>query len=62
MNICIGGELNGQVVEKKPSIGYYRQLIKIGGKTYKFFLESESFQDSYNEAMKLVKAGLNKGA
>jgi len=37
MNICIGGELNGQVVEKKPSTGYYRQLIKIGGKTYKFF-------------------------
>ncbi|WP_333669285.1 hypothetical protein [Acinetobacter guillouiae] len=59
MNICIGGELNGLVLEKKPSTGYYQQLIKTDGKTYRFwFSKSESFKDSYNKAMKLVKAGL----
>jgi len=58
MNICIGGEQNGLVAEKKPSNEYYQQLIKIGGKTYRFwFSKSESFKDSYSRAMKLAKQG-----
>jgi len=58
MNICIGGELSGQVVEKSPN-DYFQQSIIIGEKTFKFwFSDKVSFQDSYNEAMKLVKAGL----
>jgi len=41
---------------KKPSNDYYQQLIKIGGKKYRFwFSKSESFKDSYSRAMKLAR-------
>lgn len=35
MNICIGGDLSGQVVEKSPN-DYFQQLIVIGKKHISF--------------------------
>ncbi|MEJ5136955.1 MULTISPECIES: hypothetical protein [Acinetobacter] len=55
MNICIGGELSGQVVEKSP-IDYFQQSIVIGVKTYKFwFSDKVSFHDAFVEAEKLAR-------
>jgi hypothetical protein len=55
MNICIGGELNGQVVEKSPN-DYFQQSIVICKKTYKFwFSDKVSFHDAFVEAEKLAR-------
>lgn len=55
MNICIGGEHNGQVVEKSPN-DYFQQSIVIGEKTYKFwFSDKVSFHDAFVEAEKLAR-------
>jgi hypothetical protein len=55
MNICIGGELCGQVVEKTPN-DYFQQSIVIGEKTYKFwFSEKVRFHDAFVEAEKIAR-------
>lgn len=57
MNICIGGELNGQVVEKSPN-DYFQQSIVICKKTYKFwFSDNVSFHDAFVKAEKLARQG-----
>lgn len=55
MNICIGGDLSGQVVEKSPN-DYFQQSIVIGDKTYKFWFSDQiSFHDALIEAEKLAR-------
>lgn len=57
MNICIGGDLSGQVVEKSPN-DYFQQSIIIGDKTYKFwFSDKTSFHDAFVETKKLARQG-----
>lgn len=55
MKICIGGELNGQVLEKTPD-DYFQQSIVIGENTYKFwFSDNMSFFEASKEAEKLAR-------